>query len=88
MPCLGAVNRDGIPVREAVLGELVASEPFEAAVVHANDQRLAFEVDGDDVAAFRGDDLAVGGGGEGHNPVAHAVVAATGSARPPTSAGV
>ena len=38
----------------------------------------AIEVDGHDLAAFRGDDLAVGGGGEGHDPVADAVVAAAG----------
>lgn len=72
------MDGDGVSVGEAVLAELVTGEAFDPAVVHADRQRTVEEIDGFDDAAFAGDDLPIGGGGEGHDEVSGGVVAAVG----------
>ena len=73
---LGAVHGDGVPVGQTVGFELVVVEAGEVAVVEADPHGALRGVDVGDGAAFAGDVLAVGAGGEGHDAVAGLVVEA------------
>jgi hypothetical protein len=52
---LGAVDSDGVAVREVLPIELFAGEVDDASVIHAGDERLVFGTDFEDVTAFTGD---------------------------------
>jgi hypothetical protein len=73
-----AVHGEGVAVVEVVLVQLAASECGSAAVVGQHRQRIGRLVDGDDLAALAGHELASVVGGEGDDGVADGVAAAVG----------